>query len=68
MRTQAKIVKIFFRKLDINQRLAIIQKTFIQEKSLNHGKNDELCGILTYPVYISLFPHEEIKITGEGNT
>lgn len=62
MRTQAKIVKVFFRMLDINQRLGIIQEAFIQEKLLNQGKYNELWGILFYPIYISLFPHEETKI------
>lgn len=42
MRTQAKIVNIFFRMLDINQRLALIQEAFIQEKLLNQGKKNEL--------------------------
>lgn len=46
MGTQTKIVKIFFRMLDINYRLTIIQEGFIEEKWLNHGKNNELCVIL----------------------
>ena len=68
MRTQAEIVKIFFRMLDINQRLAIIQEIFIQEISLNYGKDNELCGILICPVHISHFSHEEIKNTCKDNT
>lgn len=53
--------------LDINQRLAIIQEAFIQEKGLNHDKNLEFYVSLIYPIHSFFSPHEEIKSTGKGN-
>lgn len=35
----------FFKTLKINQRLAKIQRVFIEKKNLNLGKNSRLCDV-----------------------
>lgn len=42
----------FFRTLTINQRIAVIQEHFFQEKCLHISKNSELCGVLICTVRI----------------
>lgn len=47
-RKLAKMARIkYFRNLDVNPRLVIIQGAFIQEKKQNFGKKSELCSLLT---------------------
>lgn len=56
-RTLAKTVKInFLRTLKISQKITIIQGACIHEKQLNLGKIGKLCGVLTYPIPITLWP------------
>lgn len=43
-----------FRTLGIIQRITTVQGVFIQEKWLNFSKNSELCGVLTWPIPVSL--------------
>ena len=58
--TLTKVIRInFFITLEINQRLTILQETFIQEKWLNLSKQNELCGILTCPIPILLSPAQQ---------
>ena len=49
-KTGKKIARInFFKTLEFNEGLAIIQGMFIQEKWLNHRKNHKFLSVLIYP-------------------
>ena len=40
--------------VEINQRLATIQETFMKENQLHLGKNSKLCDVLTCPIFTPL--------------